>query len=74
MPTHLKRICLVIDDLPLDFKVSQQSKAGESRLSQSLESHYLSNQTSHDVTSLEEANSQSSRVGSRDVTPNTSLS
>jgi hypothetical protein len=33
MPTHLKRIRLVIDDLPLDFKVLQQSEAGESGLS-----------------------------------------
>jgi hypothetical protein len=74
MPTHLKRICLVIDDLPLDFKVSQQSEAGESRLLQGLESHHLSDQTSHDAASLNEADSQSNRVGSRDVTPDTSLS
>jgi hypothetical protein len=74
MPTYLKRIYLVIDDLPLDFKVSQQSKAGESRLSQGLKSHHLFNQTSHDAASLDEADSQSSHVGSRDVTPNTSLS
>jgi hypothetical protein len=34
MPTHLKRICSVIDELPpdLDFEVSQQSELGESRL------------------------------------------
>jgi hypothetical protein len=74
MPTHLKRICSVIDDLPLDFKVSQQSEAGESGLSQGLESHHLSDQTSHDATSLDEADSQLNRVGSRDVTPDTSLS
>lgn len=32
MPTHLRRICSVIDDLPpdLDFEVSQQSELGES--------------------------------------------
>jgi hypothetical protein len=74
MPTHLKRICSVINDLPLDFKVSQQSEAGESGLSQGLESHHLSDQTSHDAASLDEADSQSSHVGSRDVTPDTSLS
>jgi hypothetical protein len=76
MPTHLKRICSVIDDLPpdLDFEVSQQSEPGESGLSQGLESHHLSDQSSHDAASLEEADSQSSRVGSRDVTPDTSLS
>ena len=34
---------------------------------------HLSDQTSHDAASLEEADSQSSRVGSRDVTPDASL-
>jgi hypothetical protein len=76
MPTHLKRICSVIDELPpnLDFEVSQQSELGESGLSQGLESHHLSDQTSHDAASLDEADSQSNRVGSRDVTSDTSLS
>jgi hypothetical protein len=77
MPTHLKRICSVINNLPLDpdFKVSEQSKPGESKLSQGLESHHLSDQSSYDATSLlEEANSQSSHVSSQEVTPNTSLS
>jgi hypothetical protein len=77
MPSHLKRICSVIDDLPpdLDFESSEQSEPGESGLSQGLESHHLSDQSSHDATPLlEEADSQSSRVGSRDVTPDTSLS
>jgi hypothetical protein len=60
MLTHLKRICLVIDDLPLEFKVSQQSEAGESGPSQGLENHHLSDQTSHDGASLDEADSQSS--------------
>ena len=68
--------CSVIDELPpgLDFEVSQQSELGESGLSQGLESHHLSDQASHDAASLDEADSQSSRVGSRDVTPDTSLS
>jgi hypothetical protein len=62
MPTHLKRICLVIDELPpdLDFEVSQQSEPGESGLLQGLESHdaeFL----------LEDTDSQLSRVGPRDV-------
>jgi hypothetical protein len=74
MPTHFKRICPVIDDLPLDFKASQRSEAGESGLSQGLESHHLSDQTSHDAGFLDEADSQSSRVTSRDVTPDASLS
>jgi hypothetical protein len=38
MPTHLNRVCSAIDDLPLDFKVLLQSEAGESGLSQGLES------------------------------------
>ncbi len=44
MPTHLKRICSVIDKLPpdLDFEVSEQSELGESGLSQGLESYHLS--------------------------------
>jgi hypothetical protein len=75
MPTHLKRICSVIDKLPsdLNFEVSEQSEPGESRLSQGLESHHLSDQSSHDAASLlEEADSQSSYA--RDVTPDTSMS
>ncbi|PQE05336.1 phosphatidylserine decarboxylase protein [Rutstroemia sp. NJR-2017a BVV2] len=76
MPTYLKRICSVIDNLlpDLDFEVSQQSELGESGLSQGFESHYLSDQTSHDAVSLREAGSQSSPVGSRDVPTDTSLS
>jgi hypothetical protein len=77
MPTHFERICSVIDNLPpdLDFEVSQQSEPGESGLSQGLESHHLSDQSSHDAASLlEDADSQSSHVGSRDITPDTSLS
>ena len=72
----MKRICSVIDELPpdLDFEVPQQSEPRESGLSQGLESHYLSDQTSHDAASLGEADSQSSRVSSRDVTPDISLS
>lgn len=78
MPTHLKRICSVIDELPpdVDFEVSEQPEQKESGLSQSLESHHLSRQSSQDGASLlDYANSsQSSRTGSRDVTPDTSLS
>lgn len=77
MPTHLKRVCSVIDELPLDldFDVSEQSEPGGSGLSQGLASHLLSEQSNYDAASLlEEAASQSSRVGSREVTPDTSLS
>jgi hypothetical protein len=64
MLTHLKRICSVIDELPpdVDFEVSQESELGESGLSQGLESHHLSDQSS-----------QSSHVPSRHITPDTSL-
>jgi hypothetical protein len=76
MPTHFERICSVIHMLPsdLDFEISEQSEPGESGLSQGLESHHLSDQSSYNAESLEEGDSQSSRVGSRDVTPDTSLS
>jgi hypothetical protein len=48
---------------------------GESGLSQGLESHHLSEYSSQDTASLqEEADSQSSRFSSRDVTPHTSVS
>ena len=63
MPTHLERICSVIDEMSADFKVSEP---GESGLSQELGSHHLSDQISQDAVSQEEADGQSSRVG--DVT------
>ena len=77
MPSHLKRISSAIDDLPPDinFNVSQQSEIAESGISQGLESHHLSDHSSQDAASLqEETGSQSSRLSSRDVTPDTSLS
>jgi hypothetical protein len=77
VPTHLQRICWVMDELPpdLDFEASRQSKPGESGLSQRLESHHFSDYSSHNAASLlGEVNSQSSRISSRGVTPNTSLS
>jgi hypothetical protein len=77
MPSHLKRICSAVDDLPPDvnFDVSQRSELAESGLAQGMESHDLSDYSSQDAASLpEETGSQSSRVSSRDVTPDTSLS
>ncbi|TGO54959.1 hypothetical protein BCON_0099g00240 [Botryotinia convoluta] len=76
MPIHLKRICSIIDDLPsdLNFEVSQQSELGESGLSQGLESHNLFEQTSYDAVSLNETDSQSNRIGSGHITPDTLLS
>jgi len=67
MPTQLKRICSVIDELPpdIDFEVSQRSVQEESGLSQGLESHQLSDRSSQYATSLlEEVGSQSSCAGS----------
>ena len=72
----MNRICSVIDNLPLgpDFEVSEQSELGKSGLSHGLESHHVSDLSSYDAASLlEEADSQSSLVGSRDVSPNTLL-
>ncbi|KAG9228305.1 hypothetical protein BJ875DRAFT_527621 [Amylocarpus encephaloides] len=60
MLTHLKRICSVIEELPshINFEVSERSELTESGLSQSLESHHISRQSSHDGASmLEEADS-----------------
>jgi hypothetical protein len=77
VPAHFKRICSVIDQLPPDvnFQISQQSEPGESGLSQRLESHHFSDQSSYEAASLlEEADCQPSRVASPDVTPHTSLS
>ena len=76
MPAHFKRICSVIDELPPDvhFKVSEESELGGSGVSQGLESHHLFDYSSHNVASLvNDADSISSRVSSRDVTPDTSL-
>jgi len=74
MPTHLKRICSAIDELSPDLSF-EVFEPGGSGLSQGLKSHHLSDRSSHDTASmLEEADSQLSRVGSRDVTPDTFLS
>jgi len=80
MPTHFKRICSVIDELPPDvnFELSQQSELEfpeASGLSQELESHNLSQQSISESASLpEELDSQSSFGGSQDMTSNTTPS
>lgn len=77
MPAHYERIRSVIDELPPDtyLEVSHESEIGASSLSQGLESHYLSDHSSHDVAPLlKETGSQSSSVSLRDVTPETSVS
>jgi hypothetical protein len=59
----------------INFKVSQQSEPRESGLSQGLESHYLSDYSSQDTVSLQKkANSELSRVSSRDIILHTSVS
>jgi hypothetical protein len=80
MPTHFKRICSVIDELPSDinFELSQQSELEfpeASGLSQELESHHLLQQSITDSTSLlEELDSQSSLGSSQDMSSNTTPS
>lgn len=75
MPTHLKRICSVIDKLPSDinFEVSQLPSSEASGLSQVSEDQCLSQLSNPDTTSLVgNDDSQSSLASS--ATPNTSLS
>jgi len=75
MPTHLKRIYSVLDELrpDLDLESSQQSEPEGSGLLQGLESHNLAELSNQDASSLlEEVDSQSSCVG--DATPETSMS
>lgn len=73
MPTHFKSICSIIDkwQADLDFEVSEVVESG---LSQGLESHPSLDQSNYHAASLlEDADCQSSRAASRDITPDTSL-
>ncbi|RDL39116.1 uncharacterized protein BP5553_03456 [Venustampulla echinocandica] len=75
MPTHLKKICSVIDTLlpDLDIVSSRETGSEGSGPLQELESHNLSGISNQDTTSLlEEADSQSSCVA--DVAPEASVS
>jgi hypothetical protein len=75
MPTHFKRICSVIDQVPPDinFEVSELQSSEASGLSQVLEDQSLSQLSNPDTTSLaRNDDSQSNLAGS--ITPNTSLS
>ncbi len=74
MPTHFRRICSAINDLPPDinFEVSEQFSVA-SGLSQVFEDQILSQQSTPDATSLVgNDDSESSLTGP--ITPNTSLS
>jgi hypothetical protein len=73
MPIHFKRICSAIDELP-SIEVSRQSEAGESGLSQGLESHHLFTGSSQDAISLPDEGDSQSSCSSRNVTPHTSVS
>ncbi|KAI9782032.1 MAG: hypothetical protein M1816_002020 [Peltula sp. TS41687] len=70
VPSHFKRICSVIDDIPLgvNFGLSQSASFSEEPQIQA------SQQSISSGTMLEEDNSQPSLVGSQDITPNTSFS
>jgi len=67
MPTHLKRICSAIDDIPsdIDFGLSQSASFAEG-----LE---LQNSQQSNAESISELEVDDSLVGSQDNTPNTSF-
>ncbi|MCJ1422360.1 hypothetical protein MMC29_000240 [Sticta canariensis] len=71
MPSHFKRLCSAIDQIPadLDFSVPQLSQSFG--LSQDLERHHLSGSSQPDSQSQEY--SQQSTGDARDTTPNTSF-
>ncbi|KAF2001192.1 hypothetical protein P154DRAFT_490557 [Amniculicola lignicola CBS 123094] len=72
MPTHFKRLCSAIDDLPpeLDFDVPPLQQG--SGLSQGLESHHLSHSFAESAPQLED-HSRSGIEDEGDITPNTSF-
>ncbi|KAK2591557.1 hypothetical protein QQS21_010750 [Conoideocrella luteorostrata] len=72
MPSHLKRICSAIDQLPsdLDFEDPSLPTTG---LSQSLHNHQLSQSGADNASPLVEQDSQSSSGGQQIVTPSTSV-
>ena len=69
-PALWKRICSVIDDLPagIDFGLSQSAS-----FSQELESQSSQQSNIEPMSLMEEADSQSSLVGSQETTPHTSF-
>jgi hypothetical protein len=74
MPTHFKRLCSVIDELPRDPNFSVSPLSGGTRLSQVFESYHLSRLNPDSASVLQKDDSQASLPGSQDATPNTSLS
>ena len=74
MPAHFERVCSAIDELRRNLEI-EFSQFGGSGLSQAVETHNLSDQSSLQAPSLlGETDSQPSRVASGDVTPDTSMS
>ncbi len=69
MPLHLTRVCSAIDDLPpdIDFDLSQSASFSQSESQSSQQSNVES------TFMLDEDDSQSSAVGSQEVTPTTSF-
>jgi hypothetical protein len=72
MPAHFKRLCSVIDKLPLHIDFSVPQKPEGSGLSQDLESHHLSDLTGPESLPRE-SNSQQSISDAGDSTPDTLL-
>ena len=74
MPDHFKRLCSVIDELQSepDFGVPPLSEG--TGLSQVFESHHLSRSNTNLASPSREGDSQASRCGTQDITPNTSFS
>ena len=70
-PALLKRICSAVDDLPagIDFGLSQSAS-----FSEELEPQSSQQSNTEPISLVEEDDSQSSLIGSQDVTPNTSFS
>ena len=72
MPSHLSKICSVIDDLPSDINFEVPSLSEKSGLSQGLASSHLSQQSTDSEPLLEEPSSGLD-AADLDVTPTTSF-
>lgn len=82
MPSHFKRICSAIDQIPLDldFEVTRESDLqfsegpGSLGLSQELENEHLSQRSNTDSVSLSQEGDRQLGPGAETVTPDTSVS
>ena len=73
MPTHFERICSVIDELPAEMDFNALQRLQDSRISQDLGSHRLSQSNMELVSSSEGLDSQSVIVDAANITPDTSF-